>query len=292
MAAKKTRRIGLITLVIALVIAATAVYVHNHNIAVLEPRGPVGQKEKGLITFTIVLSAIVVIPVYILTILIAVKYREGSRAKKKYRPDSDHSRVFELVWWGIPIVIIGVLSVVDWQSSHALDPYKPLASTNKPVVIDVVNLDWKWLFLYPKQQVASVNQVAIPVGTPVTFHITSDTVMNSFWIPQLGSQIYAMPGMVTQLNLQANKAGDYLGSPANISGAGFAGMTFDVKALRAGQFTSWVHTASKSPNKLTLAAYNQLAQPSQNNPVAYYSSPSKDLFTYTVMKYMEPEAAP
>ncbi|HET9174360.1 MAG TPA: ubiquinol oxidase subunit II [Candidatus Saccharimonadales bacterium] len=275
------------TLLALLVIAI--LYLHNRSFAVLSPRGPVSHKEKSLIVFAAILSCIVVIPVYALTIVIALRYRETNRTRKvKYRPNSDHSRIFEGIWWGIPLIIVSVLSVVTWQSSHALDPYKSLDATVKSINIQVVNLDWKWLFIYPDNRVASVNQVAIPVNTPINFVITSDTVMNSFWIPQLGSQIYAMPGMITQLHLMATKGGDYYGSPANISGKGFASMTFDVKALSTSAFNTWISHAEASSQKLSLQAYERLSAPSVNNPVEYFSSPSTNLFTYTVMKYMEP----
>lgn len=223
-----------------------------------------------------------------MTIAIALKYRESNRKPKKYRPDWDHSRLFETIWWGVPIAIIVVLSVVTWASAHSLDPYKPLNSTQKTLDVQVVALDWKWLFIYPQQHVASVNLVFIPVDTPVNFHITSDTVMNSFWVPQLGGQIYAMPGMETQLHLEANQPGDYFGSPANIAGKGFSRMNFTVRAGSETNFNSWIQTASDSMNTLTTPTFNQLAQPSDSVPVTYYSSVRDDLFNDIVMKYMVP----
>ena len=263
-------------------------YFHRHTIAVLQPAGQIAQKERNLIIFALLLSVLVVVPVFTMAITIAWKYRENNHKTKKYSPDWDHSRLFESIWWGVPLVIILVLSVVTWRSSHALDPYKTLASTNKPITIQVVALNWKWLFIYPEQNIASVNQVQFPVNTPVNFDITSDTVMNSFWVPSLGGQIYAMPGMMTQLHLMADKAGSYRGSSANISGVGFAGMTFVAKAGSSSDFNNWVQSVKQGSQPLNQSTYKQLAKPSENNSVVYYSSEQPGLFDTTIMKYMEP----
>lgn len=240
--------------------------------------------------FAMLLSIIVVVPVFALTIWIVWKYRESNvRTKKKYQPDWDRSWLYESIWWGIPMTIILILSVVAWQSAHHLDPYRQLASDKKPLTIQVVSLDWKWLFIYPEQHVASVNQVAIPINTPVDFKITSDTVMNSFWIPQLGGQIYAMPGMVTQLHLMADKTGNYFGTPANITGKGFSTMTFRARASTAQGFEAWLKQAAASPDILNENAYQALAKPSENNPVVYYSAIDPNLFDNIVMNYMMPK---
>lgn len=283
---KKTKRILWATMGL-LALVAIAWYLHRTNIPVLEPAGLVGHKERALIIIAILLSVIVVVPVFTMTIIIAWRYR-ASNTKAKYSPEWDHSRLFEGLWWGVPAAIITVLSVITWQSSHALDPYKALAATTKPLTVQVICLDWKWLFIYPNQNVASVNLVEMPVNTPVDFKITSDAVMNSFWIPQLGGQIYAMPGMSTQLHLVANKYGSFYGSPANIAGSGFSYMNFTAKAVSVQDFNKWVQSAKQSPRHLTQAAYNQLAKPSQSNPVVYYSIVQKDLFASTVLKYMMP----
>lgn len=286
----KKYKIAVLALVILIVLTALVGYLRTHDIAVLEPAGQVGYKERQLMIFGLLLSVIVVVPTFVLTIFIAVRYREVNHTKRKvkYSPDFDHSRLFEGLWWGIPIVIIGILSVVAWRSSHDLDPFKALASSKKPLTIQVVALDWKWLFVYPAQHMASVNLVQFPVNTPIDFEITSDTVMNSFWIPNLGGQIYAMPGMSTELYLVANKTGSFPGSSANISGVGFASMDFVAKASSQADFNKWVAAAQKSPDKLTLTAYSQLAKPSEHNAVAYYSSPTDALYDYTVIKYMLP----
>lgn len=269
------------------VILAAGWYLHRHYVAVFQPRGTLGHQERNLILIGLLLAVIVVVPVYALTIGIAWKYRAGN-AKAHYSPDWDHGRLLELTWWAIPGVIILALSVIAWQSAHALDPFKPLGSLDTPINIQVVSLDWKWLFIYPKQGIASVNFVEFPANVPINFDITSDTVMDSFWIPALGGQIYSMPGMSTQMHALADQTGSFSGSSANISGRGFAGMTFTAKAVSYDQFNSWVTAIQKSPQPLTDIAYYRLAEPSQNNPPAYYSHVQNNLFNDIVMKYHSP----
>lgn len=288
---KTKYKIGL-GVVLAVFLAVAVWYLSRRSIPILHPAGEIGQKELHLIILACLLAVIVVVPTFALTIFIALKYRESnhekSRKKVTYTPDFDHSRLFESIWWGIPIIIIGILSVVAWRSAHDLDPYKALVSDKKPLTIQVVALDWKWLFIYPDQHIASVNLAEIPTGTPVDFHVTSDTIMNSFWVPSLGGQIYAMPGMDTQLHEMTNKAGDYFGSPANIAGSGFSRMDFTVRAASNSDFTKWIQTAQKSKNMLTTATYSQLAKPSDNTPVTYYSSVPQGIFNDIIMKYMMP----
>lgn len=267
------------------VLLATWLYLRHVNIPVLQPKGWVGQQEKQLIITATLLCLIVVIPVFAMTFWIAWKYR-ASNHKAKYEPDWDKSNVAEFTWWAIPAAIIFILSIITWNSTHQLDPYKSLASSNKPLTIQVVALDWKWLFIYPDQHIATVNTLEIPVNTPVDFHITADAPMNSLWIPQLGGQVYAMPGMSTELHLIADQPGVYRGSSANISGKGFAGMIFKTHAVSQSDFNAWVNKYKWSPNKLTLDSYNKLAQKSENNPVAYYSLAKPNLYNTVVMKYM------
>lgn len=262
-------------------------YLHSVNIPILDPKGPVGQQERNLIILALSLSLIVVIPLYGLTIAFAWRYRATNK-KAKYSPDLDGNRLVETIWWLIPSAIIAVLAVVAWNSSHQLDPFKPLDSANAPINVQVVALDWKWLFIYPQQNIASVNQVEFPVNTPVNFQITSDAPMNSFWIPQLGGQIYAMPGMSTQLHLLASSTGTFYGSSANISGEGFSGMNFYAKAVSGSAFNQWVESIEGAPSSLTQSTYNSLARPSFNNPVAYYSNVTYDIFGNIVLKYMTP----
>jgi cytochrome o ubiquinol oxidase subunit 2 len=282
---KKNTKIILFLIPIAVIIGLLVAYLNTHNIAVLEPAGQIGRKERNLFVFALALSAVVVLPVFFLTIMIAIRYREGNK-RAKYTPEWDRSKLFETIWWVIPMCIIAVLSVVTWNSSHSLDPYKPIASKTSAINVEVVALDWKWLFIYPNSQVASVNQLELPLNTPVNFYITSDTVMNSFWIPNLGGQIYAMPGMTTQLHLIANKPGSYYGSSANISGQGFAGMNFKTNAVSESAFKTWVGNASQSYDHLDTNAYAALAKPTSYAPVKYYSLVQNNLFAGIINKYM------
>jgi cytochrome o ubiquinol oxidase subunit 2 len=286
---RKKYKIIIPVLLVAAVAVLTTWYLGRHSIPVLQPRGAVGQKERGLMIFALLLAVIVVVPTFALAIYIAIKYREENHtARTKYRPDFDRSRLFESIWWGIPIIIIGILCVVAWQSAHSLDPYKQLASSKKPLTVQVVALDWKWLFVYPEQHIASVNLAQIPVGTPVEFQVTSDTIMNSFWVPQLGGQIYAMPGMITQLHLVADKPGSYFGSPANIAGKGFSRMNFTVRAGSQADFDTWVKQAQQSDKTLNTVTYTQLAKPSDSVPVSYYAGVPDNFVNDLAMKYMMP----
>jgi cytochrome o ubiquinol oxidase subunit 2 len=279
---------ALILLVILSIIGLfAALFAYRHNIAMLNPQGIVATKERNLMLLTVFMSLFVIIPVYIMTFVIAWKYRE-TNAKAKYNPDWDSSTFAETVWWAIPIIIISILAVITWNTSHSLDPFKPLDSNKPPLTVQVVALDWKWLFIYPKQQIASVNYIQIPENTPVKFEITSDAPMNSFWIPELGGQIYAMSGMSTNLNLMADRTGSYRGSSANISGRGFAGMHFTVESVSRRNFDNWTYKVRQDQNILDLATYNKLARPSQNNRPIHYSNVDPHLYDTIVMKYMNP----
>lgn len=280
---KKIKVAILIALFMGVVLVA-GWYVHSHNIAVFNPKGTIAAKERSLMIFTLLLSVIVVLPVFTLTFFIVWRYRATNK-KAKYTPDWDRSRTLEFFWWAIPCAIIFVLAIVTWRSSHELDPFQPI-STKKPLLVQVVALDWKWLFIYPDQHIATVNYMDIPVNTPVTFEITSDAPMNSFWVPQLGGQIYAMSGMTTKLHLQASQMGSYNGSSANISGKGFAGMHFVVNATSAQDYNAWVKQVSNSPKHLSQAGYDKLAQPSENNPHTNYSHVQNELYNGVIAKYM------
>lgn len=239
--------------------------------------------------FALALSLIVIVPVFTMLFIIAWRYREGN-TKSTYSPDLDGSRKAEAVWWLIPSLLILVLSIVTWNSSHALDPFKPLASSEQPLRIQVISLNWKWLFIYPDQNVAATNELYLPVNRPVEFDLTSDAPMNSFWIPQLAGQIYTMPGMKTQLHLLASKTGTYRGQSANISGIGFAGMVFQTHVTSDGAFTTWVNQAKHSSNTLSQTVYDRLAEPTSNTPVFLYKSVQPELFDATIHKYMGHDA--
>ena len=188
--------------------------------------------------------------------------------------------------WAVPIAIVTVLAILAWTSTHSLDPYKPIHSADKPINIEAVSLDWKWLFIYPDQNIATVNQITFPVNVPVSFKLTSDTVMTSFFIPQLGSQIYAMAGMQTRLHLLADKPGTYAGHNQQFSGRGYSDMHFKANAVSREEFESWVQKIRQSPEKLDLERYEKLAKPSVGyHPVTYFSSVKPDLFEYILRKY-------
>jgi cytochrome o ubiquinol oxidase subunit 2 len=283
----KNIRPVLYLLLVGIFITVAAWYIKSLDIDILNPKGLIATKEYNLLVFTTVLGFVIVIPVFVLAIAIAWRYREGN-TNVRYAPNADGNRVAEILWWGIPIAMIAILSVVTWISTHELDPHKPLASDVKPITVQVVALDWKWLFIYPEENIASVNLVQFPIGTPVNFKITADAPMNSFWIPQLGGQIYAMAGMTTQLHLMADEKGDYKGSSANISGKGFAGMKFIARASSHADYESWIQSVRKSQKTLTTAEYAVLAKPTSNQPVSYYASADEGLYDTIVMKYMMP----
>lgn len=284
---KKNKIIALGIILLAL-LAVVVNFFHHSDVQVLNPAGSVGEKERNLIYFALGLSLIVVIPVFIMLFSFAYKYREGN-TKSKYSPELSGSKLAEAVWWLIPTILITILAVVAWRSSYSLDPYKALASDVKPMKIQVVSLDWKWLFIYPDEHIATVNFFEIPQNTPVDFELTSDSVMNSFWIPRLGSQIYCMPGMTTHLHLVADKTGDFKGSSANISGAGFSDMFFTAKATTHDEFDAWVSGVKNLPNKLDTNVYSELAKPSRHNPKSEYGSVQDGLFSTIIGKYVVPQ---
>ncbi|MGC2692862.1 MAG: COX aromatic rich motif-containing protein, partial [Desulfobaccales bacterium] len=213
-----------------------------------------------------------------------LKYR-ASNTKSTYMPKWSSSAKIDLVMWAVPIAIVTVLSILAWTRTHALDPYKPIPSANPPINIEAVSLDWKWLFIYPDQNIAAVNQLTFPVNVPLSFRLTSDTVMTSFFIPQLGSQIYAMAGMQTRLHLMASKPGTYSGHNQQFSGPGYADMFFDANAVSREEFQAWVQKIRQSPQKLDQDRYEELAKPSLGHPVLYFSAVKPDLFEYVLRKF-------
>lgn len=259
----------------------------GREIPVLNPRGDIAAKEKDLLLFTLVLSIFVVVPVFTMLGVFAWKYRAGN-TKSQYTPDVDGNKGLELLWWGIPIFIIGILSIVTWNTTHQLDPHKQLVSDVAPLKVQVVALQWKWLFLYPEQQVASLNQLKIPAGTPVNFELTADAPMSAFWIPSLGSQVYAMTGMSSKLSLIADKPGTYRGVNTSINGEGYADMTFDAIALEnRSTFNQWTKAIEKYKDhtNLDLATYENLVKPSRNENPKYYHLHDPALYTKIVNKF-------
>lgn len=247
------------------------------HFALLDPKGPIGEAERWIILTASGLMLIVVVPVIVLAIVIPWRYR-ASNTKAEYRPEWSHSNKIEAVMWSIPIAIVTILAVICWRTSHQLDPFRPIPSKAQPVHIEAVAMDWKWLFIYPNHHIATVNEVAMPVGVPVVFHITSATVMNSFFIPRLGSQIYAMANMQTADNLVASAPGTYRGFSANFSGGGFSGMTFKVKAMSQSDYRRWLANVGSSTKTLGAKQYLALDRPSSDVPVTYYSHVNPALF--------------
>jgi cytochrome o ubiquinol oxidase subunit 2 len=225
---------------------------------VLDPQGPVARAEKQILFDSVGAMLLIVVPVILATIAFAWWFRAGNR-RARYRPDWDYSGKLELLIWSVPAMIVLFLGGTGWVGAHLLDPRRAIPAKVAPIEVQVVALDWKWLFLYPEQRVATVNRLIVPEGTPIHFRLTSATVMNSFFVPQLGSQIYAMAGMEAQLRLAADRPGRYPGIAAHYSGKGFSDMTFTVDALPAAQFTAWVAQARAAP-PLDEARYRQLAR--------------------------------
>ena len=260
------------------VVVCAAVLVSScRQAGVLDPQGPIASAERLLLFNSTAIMLVVVVPVILATLGFAWWYR-SSNARASHSWDPAYEGRIEFVTWSIPALIVILLSGVIWIGSHQLDPRAPIPADAKPLRVDVVALDWKWLFIYPDQGVAAVNQLVIPAGTPVHFRLTSATVMNSFFVPQLGSQIYTMGGMTTHLNLLADTLGEYPGFSANFSGDGFSDMRFIVKALPAGDFDGWVAQARGTGSVLDDAAYAQLAKPSQAVPPTTYRSVDPKLF--------------
>ncbi|RPE81547.1 ubiquinol oxidase subunit II [Vulcaniibacterium tengchongense] len=256
------------------------------NTLLLNAPGDVARQQGDLIVVSTLLMLIIIVPVIALTLFFAWRYR-ASNAKATYKPDWDHSTQLELLIWAAPLVIIIALGAITWISTHTLDPYRPLdrIAEGKPVPegvepldVQVVALDWKWLFLYPEQNIATVNELAAPVDRPIRFSITASSVMNSFYIPALAGQIYAMPGMETKLHAVMNRPGEYVGFSANYSGAGFSGMRFRFHGLSAQDFERWVAKVRAGGDALERADYLRLEKPSEREPVRYYAQVSPGLY--------------
>ncbi len=235
---------------------------------VLDPQGPVGYAERLILINATGIMLVVVLPVILMALGFAWWFR-ASNTKATYVPTLSYSGQVELVVWSIPTMIVILLAGVGWISSHELDPRKPLKADAKPIQVQVVSLDWKWLFIYPEQNVATLNQLYIPAGTPVEFSLTSATVMNAFFVPQLGSQIYTMPGMTTHLNLMADKPGDFPGLSSHFSGDHFSDMRFITHSLPAAEFAEWVNRTKGENKPLDENAYNVLLRPGIETPQTY-----------------------
>ena len=243
----------------------------------LNPHGPIGQAERVILYDATGIMLAVVIPVIVLTLVFAWWFRSGNR-RATYRSEWEYSGRIELIIWAIPALVIIFLGGMAWISSHELDPPKPLVSATAPLEVEVVSLDWRWLFIYPHERIATVNYLVIPVDVPVHFRLTSTSVMNSFFIPELGSQIYTMPGMTTQLNLQADKPGSYSGLSAQFSGPGFSDMQFSVHVESGDGFTSWIAHTRGQRGVLDETAFEDLVRPTRAGGELTYGSVAQDPF--------------
>jgi len=244
---------------------------------VLDPKGPIAAAERQILFNSLGIMLAIVIPTILATLGIAYWFRSSNR-RARYLPDFTYSGRLELLVWSIPALTVLLVGGVAWVGSHDLDPRKPMGSAVKPVRIQVVSLNWKWLFIYPEQGIASINQLTIPIDTPVNFELTSSGVMNSFFVPQLGGQIYTMAGMVTRLHLQADHPGPYRGLSANYSGGGFADMRFTVDALPAKEFAHWVTTTRSTGPVLDTQTYAELVKPTTAVPPFTYRTVAPGLF--------------
>ena len=265
---------------------------------VLNPSGDIAKQQGQLLVASTLLMLLIIVPVILLTLLFAWRYRQKN-TKAKYDPDWHHSTALELVSWGAPLLIIIALGLLTWISTHLLDPYRPLnridenrpvASEVKPLVVQVVALDWKWLFIYPEQGIATVNELVTPVDVPVRFKLTASTVMNSFYIPALAGQIYAMPGMDTTLNAVINKPGVYDGFSANYSGAGFSHMRFKYHGVSDADFKAWVQKTRAGGGTLDRAGYLALEKPTEREPVRRYGAVAPELYHAVLNRCVDPAA--
>ncbi|RQO51310.1 ubiquinol oxidase subunit II [Variovorax sp. KBW07] len=264
-----------------------AILLAGCNTVLMNPSGDIANQQGRLIVVSTILMLIIIIPVIALTIFFAWRYRQSNK-EATYSPDWDHSTQLELAIWAAPLLIIIALGAITWISTHTLDPYQPLRrldaqraipADTKPLVVEVVALDWKWLFIYPEQGIATVNELAAPVDRPIEFRITASSVMNSFFIPALAGQIYAMPGMQTKLNAVINKPGEFEGFSANYSGAGFSGMRFKFHGLTNEGFDQWIaKVKTGKEGELTREQYKKLEVPSEREPVRHYATVDPSLY--------------
>ena len=264
--------------------------------AVLNPAGDVARQQRDIIYISTGLMLLIIVPVMILIVLFAWRYRKGKGAT--YDPHFDHSTVLELVIWAAPLLIIITLGALTWSSTHLLDPFRPLdrkataqeasAPIEQPLRVQVVSLDWKWLFIYPDQGIATVNELALPVGRQVRFDLTSSNMMNTFYAPTLAGMIYTMPGMQSTLHAVLDRPGEYDGLSANYSGAGFSDMHFRLRGMDQAGFQRWVGQAKGSGQALDLATYLRLAKPSEKVPAMRFAAVDPDLYRRILERCVEP----
>lgn len=278
--------IGLSAVVIGII--AVAIVLANEKTLVFHPKGVIAHQEFELIVTNILLMLVIILPTYLLLFWVVWKYCLKGK-KTTYDPNHSVGPYGELLMWVLPSIIVAIMAIVTWDRTHKLDPYRPLESPIKPLAVQVVALDWKWLFIYPELGIATLNYLQFPEKTPVHFRLTADhSPMNSFWIPQLSGQIYSMAGMSTQLHLMADAPGEYTGREVEINGEGYSDMTFSVKSTSSRDFENWIAEVKKSPQKLTKDVYNELTKHAINKSIIFYSDVEKNLFQQIIHKYMYP----
>ena len=271
----------------AAIALATALFTAGCGLSdapILDPKGPIALAERDLLFTAFAVMLIVVVPVFILTFWIVVRYR-ASNKKATYAPDWEYSAPIDAAVWLVPAAIVVALGILLWSNTHKLDPFRPLDAAVAPLEVEVIAQDWKWLFIYPEQEIAAVNELVFPSGRPLSLKITSDTVMNSFFIPALAGQIYAMAGMQTQLHLLADAPGRFVGRNMQYSGDGFSEQKFAAIATSGEDFDAWVAKVRQAPDRLDAATYQALAQPSIKHPVTHYSFVEPNLFDAIIVKY-------
>jgi cytochrome o ubiquinol oxidase subunit 2 len=256
--------------------------------AVLDPAGDVARQQRDIIYISTGLMLLIIVPVMILVVVFAWRYRKGGRGT--YDAQFDHSTTLELAIWSAPLLIIIALGALTWSSTHLLDPFRPIATkqSERPLVVQVVSMDWKWLFIYPEQNIATVNELVLPVERPVRFDITSTNMMNTFYAPTLAGMIYTMPGMQSQLHAVLSRPVESEGFSANYSGAGFSDMRFKFKGVDEAAFQRWIAEARASGAALELSAYRNLLQPSERVPVMRFGSVEADLYRRILERCVEP----
>lgn len=261
------------------------------KLILLNPKGMIAKDEKDLLITAVCLMLIIVLPVILITLLVAFRYRASNRSAK-YDPHFTHSTTLETLWWGLPIIIILILATITWKTTHDLDPYKPISVPGKkPITIEAISLNWRWLFIYPDQHIAMINTLEFPVNTPVNFYVTSDAPMNSLVIDQLAGQIYSMAGMRTQLHLVADQTGNYQGRSISFSGNGFSGMNFNATVVNDKAFNTWVAQVQKSKSVLNWQSYQKLVPDSEDTNAYYFKLGDANLFDEVIMKYVGPDMA-
>ena len=265
-----------------------AFLVHFSHLTVLFPYGVIALQERGLIFTAMIIMLSVAIPVVIGAFLVAWRFRADNK-KATYAPEWTGNIFIKSSWWILLLTLMVIFSVIVWKASHQLDPSLPIASKNPPITIQVVALQWKWLFIYPQEHIATVNFVEFPVDTPVIFKLTADAPMNTFWIPSLGSQIYAMSSMETTLHLLSHKTGDFQGQETEINGNGYADMRFIARVVQANDFSTWVQQVKKTTKVLDTTSYAKLAEPTQDVPRMFYASVDPNLYTDIITKYTKPK---